>query len=91
MTVTPHSIANGEFSTFNPPSGQQCYQYAQNYLNSVGGYINNPNATTACQYCAYATGEDFYNTIGISFDDRWRDLGIFIAFLAFNVIVVSVL
>lgn len=75
---------------FNPPSGQRCLEYAQSYISSVGGYINNPNATSACQYCAYARGEDFYKPVGISFDDRWRDLGIFIAFLAFNIIVVRV-
>jgi hypothetical protein len=81
---------DSEFSVFNPPSGQQCLQYAQSYINSVGGYINNPNATSACQYCAYAKGDDFYKPVGISFDNRWRDLGIFIGFLTFNVIVVSV-
>lgn len=79
-----------EFSLFDPPSGQQCFDYAQSYINSVGGYINNPNATSACQYCAYAKGDDFFKPLNISFDNRWRDLGIFIAFIGFNIIVVSV-
>lgn len=85
------STEQSEFRTFDPPSGQQCLAYAQSYINSVGGYINNPNATSACEYCTYATGEDFYRPLGISFDNRWRDLGIFIAFLVFNIFVVRVL
>ena len=83
--------AEKEFSIFTPPSGQKCLEYAQNHINRVGGYINNPNATSACQYCSYAKGEDYYNVLGITFGDRWRDLGIFIAFIAFNAIVVRLL
>lgn len=81
--------ASKEFSIFNPPSGQQCLQYAQSYINSVGGYINNTDATSACQYCPYRVGDDFYKPIGILFSNRWRDLGIFIAFVVFNIFVVS--
>ncbi|KAF8305589.1 hypothetical protein DL93DRAFT_2172546 [Clavulina sp. PMI_390] len=77
---------SSEFSVFNPPSGQQCYDYAQSYISSVGGYINNPNATSACEYCAYASGDEFYKAINISFGNRWRDIGIFIGFVAFNII-----
>lgn len=28
---------------------------------------------------------DFYTPLGISFDNRWRDLGIFIAYVVFNI------
>lgn len=73
-----------EFNVFNPPAGQSCNDWAGPYVAANGGYINNPTATSNCQYCAYATGEDFYRPFGITWDERGRDAGILIAFVAFN-------
>ena len=46
--------AADEFTVFNPPSGQTCLEWAGDFVNYYGGYLNNPNATDACQYCQYA-------------------------------------
>lgn len=81
------TCSSKELRIFDPPSGQQCYDYAASYINAVGGYINNPNATTACEFCTYKTGDDFYIPLNITFDHRWRDLGIFIGFIGFNLLV----
>jgi ATP-binding cassette, subfamily G (WHITE), member 2, SNQ2 len=75
-----------EFITFAPPSGQTCSGWAQNYINVAGGYLNNPNATDMCQFCPLAVGDQFYEPLGISFNERGRDLGIMIVFIAFNCI-----
>lgn len=42
---------DSEFSVFQPPSGQSCGAYGDEFINFYGGYLNNPNATTDCQYC----------------------------------------
>jgi len=76
-----------EFYVFNPPSGQTCGEYASAFVTKAGGYINNLNATVQCQYCQFASGDEFYKPINISFGNRWRDLGIFVGFIMFNIFV----
>jgi ATP-binding cassette subfamily G (WHITE) protein 2 (SNQ2) len=46
-------LAN-EFSVFTPPAGQSCQDWAGPFVSSAGGYLNNPDATSNCQYCIYA-------------------------------------
>ncbi|GAA5965734.1 hypothetical protein JCM21900_006739 [Sporobolomyces salmonicolor] len=72
-----------EFSTFTPPSGQTCEQWAGPYISAVGGYLNNPNDSTNCQYCTYAVGDQFYTPLDISFGDRGK-YRYFFAYLVFN-------
>ncbi|KAG9127447.1 hypothetical protein FRC07_013764 [Ceratobasidium sp. 392] len=76
-----------EFATFQPPSGETCVQWAGDFVNASVGYLDNPDSTSDCRYCPYSYGDDFYAPLGISFDDRWRDLGIMIAFTVFNTLV----
>ena len=55
-----------------------------NFFEGGGpGYIVS-NATSACEYCAYKVGDQFYSGLGFSFDNRWRDLGILAAFVGSN-------
>lgn len=49
------------------------------------GYLVN-NATSNCEYCAYRVGDEFYEPFGISFDTRWRDWGILMAFVGSNLV-----
>ncbi|CAE6385299.1 unnamed protein product [Rhizoctonia solani] len=76
-----------EFSVFQPPSGETCLQWAGDFVNATVGYLDNPNATSDCRYCPYSLGDDFYVGLDIKFDDRWRELGIMLAFIGFNIIV----
>ncbi|KAG6826923.1 hypothetical protein H0H92_013902, partial [Tricholoma furcatifolium] len=73
-----------EFAVFDPPSGQTCAQWAQPFANAFGGYINNLNATAACQYCQYKVGDEFFEPLNIKFSLRWRD-----AFILFSFFVAS--
>lgn len=57
-----------------------------NFFSAGGpGYIVN-NATSVCEYCAYSVGDQFYGALGLDFGNRWRDLGIFAAFIGSNLI-----
>ncbi|KAF2437185.1 ATP-binding cassette transporter ABC2 [Tothia fuscella] len=76
-----------EYNTFTSPSGQDCGTYMSNFFQAGGaGYLAN-NATTACEYCAYSVGDQFYAGLGYSFNNRWRDLGAFAAFIGSNLII----
>lgn len=75
-----------EYVTIPPPSGQTCAQYLDNYISFAGGYITNPDATSACQYCSFSSTDAFLETsFNIFYSHHWRDLGIFVAFVIFNV------
>lgn len=75
-----------ELNRFTAPAGQSCGEYMRAFFAAGGpGYIVN-NATSDCAYCAYKTGEQFYTPFGMSFDTRWRDLGILAAFIGSNLI-----
>ncbi|KAK7911559.1 bmr1-like protein [Apiospora marii] len=85
----PVKCAPSELNMFNAPEGMSCGEYMKNYFDSPTGvgYIVD-NATSACEYCAYKIGNEFYEPLGFSFSNHWRDLGIFIAFVASNVIII---
>ncbi|KAL8957298.1 MAG: hypothetical protein Q9183_006099, partial [Haloplaca sp. 2 TL-2023] len=73
-----------ELNTFPAPPGLSCGDYMADFFASGGpGYIVD-NATSMCEYCAYSVGDEFYETLGLDFANRWRDLGIFAAFLVSN-------
>jgi len=76
-----------EFNSFPAPNGTSCGEYMARFFAAGGaGYIQDPSSTGTCNYCAYATGEQFYGPFKLSFDDRWRDLGILAAFIASNLV-----
>jgi len=53
------------------------------FASGAPGYILD-NATDVCRYCAYKVGDEFYQALGYEFGNRWRDLGIFAAFIFSN-------
>ncbi|KXJ85093.1 hypothetical protein Micbo1qcDRAFT_169666 [Microdochium bolleyi] len=65
--------------------GSSYGEYMAPYFSSGGlGYITN-NATSAYEFCAYKVGNQFYEPLSFSFDNRWRDLGIYVAFIFSNI------
>jgi len=81
-----------EFVTIKPPSGQTCEQYMSKYISSAGGYLTNPSASSDCNFCSVRTTDQFLASgINIFYDHRWRDFGIFMAFIVLNIILVFVL
>ena len=50
--------AESEWTRFQPPPNSTCIDYAQSWLEEAKGYLANPEATSDCGYCQYASGED---------------------------------
>lgn len=85
VTCTP-----SELNSLTPPAGQSCGKYMEEFFTSGGaGYLvsNSTDISGMCQYCAYKVGDQFYTALGFSYADRWRDMGIFMAFIASNLII----
>ncbi|KAF6823067.1 ABC-2 type transporter [Colletotrichum plurivorum] len=61
-----------------------CQEYAAEFLSSATGYLLNPSDTADCQYCRYKNGESFYLQWGYDFANRYRSIGTFVGFIAFN-------
>jgi ATP-binding cassette subfamily G (WHITE) protein 2 (SNQ2) len=56
------------------------------YMARAGGYLTNPDSTAACQFCSLRTTDDLLDlSFNIKYSNRWRDVGIFVAFIVFNV------
>jgi ATP-binding cassette subfamily G (WHITE) protein 2 (PDR) len=74
-----------EYLKFAPPSGQTCGQYMAKYIASVGGFLEFPNATDECSFCQVSDTNVFLNAVSARYADRWRNLGIMFAYIAFNI------
>ncbi|KAK9456593.1 ABC-2 type transporter-domain-containing protein [Dipodascopsis uninucleata] len=75
-----------EFNVFNPPPGYSCYTYAGQFAAAAGGYINNLNDTSHCQFCRFSVADEYLATIGIVYhSSHWRNVGIMCAYIVFNV------
>lgn len=83
----PVRCSAAELNSFPAPNGTSCGEYMSNFFAGGGaGYIVD-NATSACQYCAYKVGDQFYEGLGLAFGNRWRDLGIYAAFIGSNLVI----
>lgn len=75
-----------EFVSLTPPQGLTCSSYLDPFINVAGGYLTNGDATNHCEYCPYRTTNEFLsNSFSIEYSHRWRDIGVFVAFIGFNV------
>lgn len=68
-----------------PPAGQSCQQYLGPYIEAATGQLLNPNAVGEnCGYCQYASGDEYLSTLQASYSERWRNLGIVMGYVVFN-------
>ncbi|ETS84616.1 hypothetical protein PFICI_02641 [Pestalotiopsis fici W106-1] len=74
-----------EMLVFDPPQGYTCEQYLGPMLQQATGTLQNPNATSNCQYCAYQNADQYLSGSDIYWTDRWRDFGIMWAFVVANI------
>lgn len=78
---------SSELNRFTAPNGTTCGDYMQPFFErGASGYLVS-NSTQNCEYCEYGVGDEFYIPLGLSFDHRWRDLGIFLCFVGSNIII----
>ncbi|CAC34990.2 plasma membrane brefeldin A efflux transporter Bfr1 [Schizosaccharomyces pombe] len=89
----PVECKSHEMLTINPPSGQTCGEYMSAFLtnNTAAGNLLNPNATTSCSYCPYQTADQFLERFSMRYTHRWRNLGIFVGYVFFNIFAVLLL
>ena len=74
-----------EIVRINPPSNQSCQEYLGDLVSSAGGYLVDQDATSECGYCPLGDTNAFLDAVGSSYDTRWRDYGIGMAYIAFNI------
>ncbi|KZZ99435.1 BMR1-like protein [Moelleriella libera RCEF 2490] len=91
VTTALHGLkvvcSSDEINRFTAPENTTCGDYMTTFFDrGAPGYLVS-NDTRNCEYCAYKVGDEFYGRLNMSFDERWRDLGIFITFVASNLII----
>lgn len=87
----PIRCSDEELAFFNPPSGETCGEFLQDFLNAQGGYLINPDADSQCGYCLYSNADDYLKTVGYKFAYRWRNVGFFCAYVLFNILICLIL
>ena len=78
-----------ELNRFTPPANTTCGEYMEQYFRGGDGlgYVVDPQAQDLCEYCAFRSGQEFYRQFELDFGTRWRDLGILVAFVVSNVVI----
>ncbi len=74
-----------ELVRVTPPAGQTCGEFLSSFVAQKGGYLADANATSQCEYCSIADTNVFLKGISSNFDHRWRDFGIGMVFIVFNI------
>ncbi|KAL2060519.1 hypothetical protein VTL71DRAFT_9160 [Oculimacula yallundae] len=74
-----------EINIFQPPSNVSCGSFLALFLTQGPGAVYNPTATENCEYCRYATGDQYLDILAIGWSGRWRDFGVMFAYVTFNV------
>ncbi|KAK2601999.1 ATP-binding cassette transporter snq2 [Conoideocrella luteorostrata] len=91
VTTALHGLkvacTSAEVNRFIAPDNSTCGEYMTPFFDrGAPGYLVNNN-TQNCEYCAYRVGDEFYRPLDMSFNNRWRDLGIYIAFIGSNLVI----
>ncbi|RDW93714.1 putative ABC transporter [Aspergillus mulundensis] len=82
----PMQCVEREESFFSlPPDQNSCQSYASSFLSqpSASGYVRDAG-NNMCAYCQYSDGDQFATNFNVYYSHKWRDYGIFWAFVMFN-------
>ncbi|KAI0307355.1 ABC-2 type transporter-domain-containing protein [Multifurca ochricompacta] len=71
-----------EFAVFEPPPGQSCAAWANDFVNAFGGYLDNPSELQGCRYCQFKVGDEYMIPLNMYYENRWKDTLIIFAFFA---------
>ncbi|KAL2789320.1 ABC-2 type transporter-domain-containing protein [Aspergillus keveii] len=66
-----------------PPGSNSCQEYAGGFTSQAGGYVTDVGGGM-CAYCLYSDGDEFASNFNVFYSHKWRDYGIFWAFIMFN-------
>ncbi len=82
----PVVCSKKEYITVQPAtSGQTCGEYFSPYMSVAGGYLIDKNATSDCKYCTMTNTDQFLSTLELNYDDRWRNFGLMLVYIVFNI------
>ncbi|RCK65837.1 Multidrug resistance protein CDR1 [Candida viswanathii] len=79
VQCSPH-----EYVQINPPSNQTCEDFMGPFAAMVGGYVVTEQDT--CLYCPMDETNTFLKSVNAIFSERYRNYGIFVAFIMVNII-----
>ncbi|KAF2021680.1 ABC-transporter [Aaosphaeria arxii CBS 175.79] len=79
--------APAEINIFQPPQGTTCGEYAGTFAKMTGAAIYNLEASKDCQFCRYEVADAYLATVNMDYGDRWRNVGLLVAYICFNVCV----
>ncbi|POR32505.1 Brefeldin A resistance protein, partial [Tolypocladium paradoxum] len=79
----PVNCSTNEFARFQAPPGLSCDGYVGPYIAKAGGYVRTAQ-DGLCEYCQYASGDEFGRGFSVYYRNIWRDFGVFCAFIGFN-------
>ena len=71
---------------FASPEGMTCKDYITPYMNDNGGYIVNNPDTDLCGFCTIDSTNTYLKSVHVDYHKRWQNWGIFICFIAINII-----
>lgn len=71
----PVRCTEDEFGVFDPPTGQTCGAYLEEFLQTSTGYLDNPDANEGCRYCAYEVGSEYLDSLNLgTWVYGWRNI-----------------
>ncbi|KAI9167899.1 ABC multidrug transporter atrF [Paramyrothecium foliicola] len=85
----PVECSTSEYARFSPPPNQSCENYVGPFIEQAGGYVRT-GSDGLCEFCQYATGDEFGAGFSVYYSNIWRDFGIFCGFIVFNYFVIYV-
>ena len=69
-----------------PPGSKTCQEYLGPFISVIGGYLEDPDASSQCRYCPARTTDQFlFNNFNMEYTHHWRNLGIVLGVTVFNV------
>lgn len=83
----PVICTDDEFARFSPPPGQSCASYTDAFVKEMGGYVQT-GADGLCEFCQYASGDQFAASFNVFYRHHWRNFGLMWAYDGFNFFVV---
>jgi ABC-type multidrug transport system permease subunit len=87
------SCSAEEYLHFSPPPSINCSTYLEPYIKAFDGYLT-PDSIASTSECIFCSGNDtnvFLETVSANYDDRWRNIGIFLVYIIFNMSAAPVL
>lgn len=85
LANTAVTCAPNEYAVFDTIGNQTCAEYLSDYMAVAGGYVLNRDATENCQFCPIKDTNVFLSNISSDYDNRWRDWGIGMVYIVFNI------